>query len=1151
MASRGLTLNAAIKLTATQFNAGIKQVQRSLNSLKSTFLQVAGALGAGLGLGTLVNEIKQTATQLSIAKATLENVADNGTNYAKTIGAGVKDIDKATTEYAENMDFLKKISNEYGQDLLGITQAFAKFRAAAGYAGVSLEEIRRIYKALTKAAGAYHLDAEQTANAMLAVEQMFSKGKVTSEELRRQLGNALPGAFGLMAKAAGMTTGEFEKAMKAGKILAADVLPKFADELNKITQGANFNSLQSSLNKFSNAWTNFSEKSGFEKFFKGLVDTGTKALNAISNNISGIKTAILSIGAGVVGGKIFSSLEKEGAKALKGITKEISVLENRNVQLQSRVNKLAGEYTKLQQAAQTPAGQQNDFYVKGLTAAEAKAAGLNQGLVNIIATNEKAGKNLEGYWLKAGNAAQVTAHRANELRTEIQKNELEIAKFGAVAQKQTSAVGRAFVGLKTVLKGFRVALKTALSSIGIGLLISLLTTVGQKLVEVITFSHRLKKETADMEKDVNTISEDINSQIAEVNTLAKKVADTTKSESDREKYLKRINEIMGLTGDNALTLKSTSDDINTAIKKWSDNIVKAAKRMALLQKIGELTTKNLELESKIDEAEGSKKWYNTGIKNGEIERYRKEMERNNKLIEKFREEAEKLTGEIDFGGLDGNDSGGGGGGNKETDLQKAIDKYVKSLNELENQEKNGAISKQEFQEAAGELAENTWKEIAAYDNLEEQLKQLGGKYVELGEIIKEAGSNFSFYKATKKDMEEAYREAERKAKEYENAVKRFRDIVTDPLPQLKQRDTFFDYKKTDKDIIGEDADNMEEFQKKVEGLVNKLQELKRDVGENWDTHMQSYLDLLLKKLKEITDQAKTLREQASIAELTEDIKRMKKEIRTMSFENFKDVAGGMHNLAESVMSLDEAMHELEGTNNKIYNEEERKKYKAMIAIVDELTQMYNTFMSIIKTITEFNEKKEKLDKAIAAQEALTSTQRIAAKQTEMAIEGQSMTTTVSAEGAKQAAMTATMAVETASVPATIGAETAKQTEIAGTTTALGGQAVAGAAASQASIPYIGPILAAAAVAGIVGLLMMNMKKFATGGYVGGSSYSGDNQLVRVNSGELILNPAQQRNLLNVINGRNTGGVGKVEFVLRGDKLLGAINNYQSRSRGSF
>ena len=73
--AKGMTMNAVIKLTATQFNAGIKQVQRSLNSLKSTFLQVAGALGAGFGISTILNEIKQTATQLSIAKATLENVA--------------------------------------------------------------------------------------------------------------------------------------------------------------------------------------------------------------------------------------------------------------------------------------------------------------------------------------------------------------------------------------------------------------------------------------------------------------------------------------------------------------------------------------------------------------------------------------------------------------------------------------------------------------------------------------------------------------------------------------------------------------------------------------------------------------------------------------------------------------------------------------------------------------------------------------------------------------------------------------------------------------------------------------------------------------------------------------------------------------------
>ena len=56
--------------------------------------------------------------------------------------------------------------------------------------------MRDIYEALTRAAGAYHMAADRTNDMMIAVTQMLSKGKVAAEELRRQLGNTLPGAFG-------------------------------------------------------------------------------------------------------------------------------------------------------------------------------------------------------------------------------------------------------------------------------------------------------------------------------------------------------------------------------------------------------------------------------------------------------------------------------------------------------------------------------------------------------------------------------------------------------------------------------------------------------------------------------------------------------------------------------------------------------------------------------------------------------------------------------------------------------------------------------------------------------------------------------------------------------------------------------------------
>lgn len=63
------------------------------------------------------------------------------------------------------------------------------------------------------------------------------------------------------------------------------------------------------------------------------------------------------------------------------------------------------------------------------------------------------------------------------------------------------------------------------------------------------------------------------------------------------------------------------------------------------------------------------------------------------------------------------------------------------------------------------------------------------------------------------------------------------------------------------------------------------------------------------------------------------------------------------------------------------------------------------------------------------------------------------------------------------------------------------------------------------IAGTAQMISMiaTISKFATGGIVGGNQTSGDNVLVRVNSGEMILNAAQQARLFSLANGTATYG----------------------------
>ena len=72
-------------------------------------------------------------------------------------------------------------------------------------------------------------------------------------------------------------------------------------------------------------------------------------------------------------------------------------------------------------------------------------------------------------------------------------------------------------------------------------------------------------------------------------------------------------------------------------------------------------------------------------------------------------------------------------------------------------------------------------------------------------------------------------------------------------------------------------------------------------------------------------------------------------------------------------------------------------------------------------------------------------------------------------------------------------------------------------------------------------------RFAEGGIVGGSSYNGDKVMARVNSGEMILNKRQQRNLFNLLDGNTLNGKNPVtidgEVRVKGSDLYISMKNY--------
>ncbi len=138
-----------------------------------------------------------------------------------------------TSKVGQELDFLRTQADRLGISFDTLADQYGKFAVAANEANFSNKATREIFLAVAEAARVNKLSVADTSGVFLALTQMISKGKVNAQELRQQMGERLPGAFNIFAKAIGVSTAQLDKMMESGQLLAnQDTLLKFAQQLN-------------------------------------------------------------------------------------------------------------------------------------------------------------------------------------------------------------------------------------------------------------------------------------------------------------------------------------------------------------------------------------------------------------------------------------------------------------------------------------------------------------------------------------------------------------------------------------------------------------------------------------------------------------------------------------------------------------------------------------------------------------------------------------------------------------------------------------------------------------------------------------------------------------------------------------------------------
>ena len=316
------------------------------------------------------------------------------------------------------------------------------------------------------------------------------------------------------------------------------------------------------------------------------------------------------------------------------------------------------------------------------------------------------------------------------------------------------------------------------------------------------------------------------------------------------------------------------------------------------------------------------------------------------------------------------------------------------------------------------------------------------------------------------------------------------------------------------------ADSLKQQKEFHEGIVRSLQDQvakikqKQSLGGKLTSDESKLLSIYEKEVSTVDELGKSFDKAAEKAAKVK-LDKLKYDGAKETYGAVKDVTGAVFGLTNSWSGLAENWNDM-STFEKIEG-----AFNTVMGTIDSVIKSYETIMGVLQAFD--------------------------------AIKEASAATTVATAATEEAADTAKTVTDTVNTQTRVANNTMEETSDIGKVAVNQGVAISEATASGAALPFPANIAAiAAGIAAVVAAFSM-IASFADGGIVSSGSKIGDQNMVRVNGGEMILNGSQQERLFNMLNGGNGGNVvnttpvGKVTFEIKGQKLRGVLKNSYRKS----
>lgn len=220
-----------------QFNQTINNVTNNMNratqgaqNFQNAWSQIRN-IAAGIGLETSIQGLVRAFTEfLSESVQFAARMQDLSRSFTAITGSAAT-AQRTLTEVFQ-------VAQRAGVGFEEAARGLARLQAGARGTTLSMDQINRAFEGIVLGARAMGVTTQQTEQALVAWEQILTKGRLSAEELVRQLGNAIPGGLAIAAQAFGVTTSRLREMAESGLAPASAAFIGFGEAMRAIGERA-------------------------------------------------------------------------------------------------------------------------------------------------------------------------------------------------------------------------------------------------------------------------------------------------------------------------------------------------------------------------------------------------------------------------------------------------------------------------------------------------------------------------------------------------------------------------------------------------------------------------------------------------------------------------------------------------------------------------------------------------------------------------------------------------------------------------------------------------------------------------------------------------------------------------------------------------